>query len=107
MNITLDESPSVKPPTRSEHCRELYRSGIRDKKELAERTGLSAAGVWHALKTASAYHPADYTADEIARPTIQEYERAYALATARGSARDRATEIAKEFAAIRVLASRR
>ena len=90
--------------SRSAWCRELYLGGVHDRKQLELLTGLSSSSVWHALRNVASYRPSTH---EPLEPTVAEYERAYAILTARGSVRDHATEIAKEFARIRCAGGKR
>lgn len=87
--------------TKSALARAMYARGERDNKIIAEVTGLTVAGVWHALRAI----PRD-TATTPDKPTFAEHETAMRLATMRGDACDRANEIAKELAATRVAAQR-
>jgi hypothetical protein len=68
---------------------------------IADACGLTPAGVWHALRS----RPMQTVSAGPESPTFAENQLAMRLATMRGEAIDRATEIAKELAKARVAAS--
>jgi hypothetical protein len=87
--------------TKSDRAREMYARGERSNRVIADACGLTPAGVWHALRS----RPMQTVSAGPESPTFAENQLAMRLATMRGEAVDRATEIAKELAKARVAAS--